>query len=1595
MNSHFRESLWHFESSDAEVRRRWESAVRDGTDTIPASNGQAALANLPYHLLTVFTQLRHSRRSFVDPLELINKLGISHTDQQDAHEFRTYLMQSLEDALSSSTYPPHRTLLQALFEGESTSVLRCMECLNESRTRLPFVDLGVPIKGTGCVYVGLQSLVQQEMLEENAVYCSHCRVKRSMVKHVEYGQLPPYVNVQLMRFELVFHGNAARKKKIGDKIYIPEKINLSHCLNPPRPPLSRPSHQPPSPTSAAPSSTSPVSMEVERGTGAAIANGASSFHALPDAQPPPPASFSPQITVSDDEIDGATAEQSPVDVAPDTASVSASAGVIPKKKRKPARLTVKKRDRKPSALEKHQQQQQPQQEAPIVVEEDNSNAPLPASTNGKSRSKKAGSKKKGGGKAAASDDVIEIAAPPSSAAAGPPPPSVYSAAADDSDYHLMAVLLHKGQYANHGHYTATLRDDSGCWWSFDDRIVKRLGDSYHQKGEVVLDAQQTRDSDAKDGAQQQTSAQGSTEQARAVQDEVRADQSMVDVSPPQVGMVIESAAPAEAGLGRHRRTRAPPKSSAPPEPPAATPATEEEPQVAAFSTKDSKGRRATKDSKERRAAKAKKAAASPSAEKVKSKRARGDDASVDPRTQKEAERVYGPGAFSKDAYMLLYARKSHPKLRELEQQHAAALKQESAAVVNGTLPHAPTFSLLEANWPAASAFLARRRSEQVERENSEFEVQKSVYGEKRRQVMEAVERRRAEVESVVPLLQAEAIDVAVLHERLQRRSAEESEEELEGDRPSRFISADWLSTFLTGWTVEEKQKDIVKADAQPKEAGGSSPKDEIIVEEGDKESVMFNNDAASAINVSSDSDEGSADADGSARSTSSPVKAEAVGDDEAEVKSTEEPIDDKAHIVIDHDVHVSVAGMDEALRTAMRHLEPGQLSEAIERIRCRAHPTKVSPHILAQVKRITKAGWDRLTQILGASLPAGDGGAGAESAASATSALSEDADVIPSSQLDELNGSVDALSLNDLCLVCARELFLGDLQRKKVAESERQLLADYLEYRAAHRSHEKSGGKPAEQQPLPDDAVWLDKVWVKAWKSHVQAVVQSSKAAKDVAQQTALQERQRKLMDKPPQGDLTSALLCADHGELDPDTASRRTFVSRALWSRLVHAGSLDSPMLSVHAPECDTCRRTGQTEDAEHKALMAAMKEERFALRHWTSHIFTFPHPEHPPEPNNTRHPEYYLVPVAFHTQVMTFLRALDQSTPRPQLDLRPLRCEHGLLQYMPRPEWEVGPEGLRGAPVGLMVWCDETVWASLRKFGYVEADESGIRMTCKRVSSFPQLALHTINTWAALAVETDPTVCVECAGKRQRTEEADRLRFSREDGGGIAVVTVSSEEEARNSAPITSSMHSAPFHSSPLLSAAAGGTAPSGGALSSAASRPRRTMGRRGGTASAFQQVLCSSSDQVSSIKMELMQSGLVDVEPSRQQLWWKGQKMDNHKTLDDYAVVRGGEIRLLVVDADAADDYELTAGDAEPSKKGKSSGGERGFQGTALGWHARQLVQSGQAASASAGTAVGDGGMPRPETPPASAQHVNLISPMQRTALAPAENVAGKNS
>ena len=535
------------------------------------------------------------------------------------------------------------------------------------------------------------------------------------------------------------------------------------------------------------------------------------------------------------------------------------------------------------------------------------------------------------------------------------------------------------------------------------------------------------------------------------------------------------------------------------------------------------------------------------------------------------------------------------------------------------------------------------------------------------------------------------------------------------------------------------------------------------------------------------------------------------------MKSGEE---DKSHLVIDHDVHVSLAGMDEALRTALRHLEPGLLSDAVDRIRCPHHPSKVSPHALSQVKRISYVGWERLNLILSARLPdVSQRQAEGRVDSSASLTATDDADVIPSSQLEEL-GVVDSLGLSELCLTCARVLYVGDVQRQRDVEEDRQLLKDYKEYRASHRSADRSSKQPIAP---PAGALWVDKEWIQRWKRRAYQIVSSSKSAKDAAQASQLDNKLRSLREETAVGDLTASLLC-EHGNLDPDP-TRRVFVSRDLWFRLIKAGSLESLMLSAKQKECSKCKQADEAEDAVQKQYAASMKEEKVALRSWTSRDMAFPTAEYPPDVNSTRRPEYFLVPTTFRESVAAYIKSRDMAAVRPKLDLSSLLCpEHRLLLYQPRPAWEVGESGLRGTAVGVMTPCDDAVWAALHKYGYVASDEAGIRLTVQKIS-IPAMHLHShVSQWTLIDTKTEPAVCVDCALKRQKAEEAERLRFTREDGGGITVVPVNTEGEAMDSEPVTSSKGPSPINPSPTTTSSPGAVSPSLTSTSATSSRPRR---------------------------------------------------------------------------------------------------------------------------------------------------------------------------
>ena len=1840
-----------FDSCRSDVRRQWQAAVTQRAPHIPtvdatttslvvsSSSGESSSTgdHLPYHLLSIFTRLALSHRSFIDPAPLVRTLGVSNVEQQDAHEFRTYILQALELALLNSTYKPHHTLLQTLFEGSSKSVLRCQQCGHESTTASPFIDLTLPIKGRGSVYASMRSLCDVEQLEENAVYCSTCEAKTSMDKRVEYERLPPYLNVQLMRFELVFAGNGVRKKKIGDKIYIPEKIRMEGCLLKPTTVVEerdgaekrveelkeggvkgevvmkveckregqhvngagsressgrrrgamkeeardnikddmkqmkatmkaevvkdeeRISDETAMQDEQDGHNKQPVvkqgsgrgggkggrgkllnggtmiggsedSAVVGRGRGRGrgrgkrkgsiietdtAADSSSRLHEANDhphahqngqatvervdlvsddgddndprlnhrtsgrllrargrnsKQPAllqehadeqfesnsraasqqrkrekeakkeateltenahmretngnsqhtvhlpspvksdaPIAPSSPIVSVRDEEAGGAevvetdmkllhaldsvTAELNADDrqtaqTAADTAAVAATEvsddaedeslanraaknkaaahtvavnnAAVMKKRRKPSRIGAPRKRLKPQSAANNVTEEANDESQVVEVDEDEE-----SEVKQQQQKSEKPNQKRGRNAAPAvnkadsnnSNNTITQTRPSKikqsklSHSASPPPTqppptadttvpaSLYSADEHASDYHLAAVLLHKGQYANHGHYTATLRDDSGCWWSFDDRLVTRLGRTfYNPRGEVVIDGKEGKreEEQQKEKEREMENGDGKEDRKDGVE-EVNGDQSMAgkeketkpDVQEADVEEIVESEVsqpPEKKKRGGDRRAKV-----------------QEQMQVEDGATAEVVAdtqpakRRSGRPKKETitstaptteavedsRPVKTAKKAGKP--KKAAVQKTTADASGVDAKTKKEAERMYGPGGFSKDAYMLLYCNKQHPALVKLKQE------QERADAELHDSEQPPTFLTVASHPQLAKLLIKKYHSEEVERENAVYQAECDAYKQTRAVIEAEMDRRRAEVEEVAAVLQAQAIEADKATDEQLDTTLEERAEVLEQGKRTRFVSTQWLAKFLTGWTEPEKEKEK-KADKKAKkkaaEKSGKAEKAEGKSENeaGLKEAVN------SPIDISSD-DDSSADNNTVATDEKQQWKDdEPTADEQADVDSKDDKIeadkqrdekeDDPGAIVVDHDVHISAAGMEQAMKQAINQLDPGSLTESVDNIRCPHHRDKLNPHMMTAVKRVSVEAWERLVE-----LDKKRSRKLLQETAARIEAVSVagDMDVIPSSQSDEVEAellAVPSMAVSDVCLACARSLFLGDLSRKRKVERVRQLLDSYHQYRHDHRN----------SSTPPSGSVWLSTAFIQRWKRHCQQVIASAKAAKDAAQQAELADKQREL-DAVELGDAMEGVLC-DHSELGTDRTAR-LWVSRKLWRDITAMASEVQPaMFDVGADECPTCTQEEEQDNEEAKQHKAAMKDERAALRNWASKSHRFPDPTASPA-LLFKSDVIYLLPQSFQSDVYAFLHQRDPTDPpRPHFSSASLLCEHRLLKYVPRPEEGViGQGGLHGTRLGVLVYCDEKVWGELQRYGYVGEDEPGVELRHSRIVGGG--GMFVSEQWSSYELTSTPAVCEECVRRRQADEETGRTVFTKEDGGGIRVTTVATEEEAKSTTPLSSSS-SAP-------------SAPSAASPSPVLPtniRPRRAAASRGSKQPvAIVELNCASSEPLYQLKMELLsQSYTAAWEPARQKWYWRGQLMDDNRTLADYGVVRGGEVKVWL---DGDSEWDGTeAGRLEmwsEGKKGRSAAAERGFQGTALAMHARQHVQT----------------------------------------------------
>ncbi|KAL8264057.1 hypothetical protein R6Q59_022187 [Mikania micrantha] len=181
----------------------------------------------------LFAQLHASKMAFIDSAPFIEALALDNGIQQDSHEFLTLLFSLLEQCLSCSKVSKARTVVQDLFRGGVSHVMKCSKCGNQSEASSnveDFYGVELNVKGLKGLDESLDDYLSVEELQgDNQYFCSSCAIRVNATRSIKLQSLPPVLIFQLKR--CVFLPNTTTKKKITSAFCFPGQLDMVRWLS--------------------------------------------------------------------------------------------------------------------------------------------------------------------------------------------------------------------------------------------------------------------------------------------------------------------------------------------------------------------------------------------------------------------------------------------------------------------------------------------------------------------------------------------------------------------------------------------------------------------------------------------------------------------------------------------------------------------------------------------------------------------------------------------------------------------------------------------------------------------------------------------------------------------------------------------------------------------------------------------------------------------------------------------------------------------------------------------------------------------------------------------------------------------------------------------------------------------------------------------------------------------------------------------------------------------------------------------------------------------------------------------------------------------
>lgn len=189
---------------------------------------------IPFQLQKLFARMQLKFRDSEMTEDLTKSFQWGYHQLLEQHDIQE-LCRVLFEAIDSSLYEHENNFLNQLYQGNSTSVVKCLECKSESVNKDNFMDISLPVRNefdkiyNSSLEMAFSNFLKTERLEKDNQYlCGVCNKKVDALKYVKFTKLPKILFLQLNRFEYDIMTDG--RKKIGDRLTFPQILNMNLFL---------------------------------------------------------------------------------------------------------------------------------------------------------------------------------------------------------------------------------------------------------------------------------------------------------------------------------------------------------------------------------------------------------------------------------------------------------------------------------------------------------------------------------------------------------------------------------------------------------------------------------------------------------------------------------------------------------------------------------------------------------------------------------------------------------------------------------------------------------------------------------------------------------------------------------------------------------------------------------------------------------------------------------------------------------------------------------------------------------------------------------------------------------------------------------------------------------------------------------------------------------------------------------------------------------------------------------------------------------------------------------------------------------------------